>query len=188
VDLHRQVRDPRVRLRETLLQQVDHLRHEILNRRSVGWGLGFRSAGSRSASPLWGEFTRSGKLLTSQNTLHLYATRLWRSLPGPWWLKVVLLIATQAIPGPSEPSRSDYPCRPNLPPARPAPARSDEPCRALGFPPRLPDPPGLAVPSHPLPSRLPEPLPYPPDERRSREQRDLIERAGADRAELDRRS
>jgi hypothetical protein len=29
-----------------------------------------------------------------------YAMQLWRSLPGPWPVKVLLLVATQAIPGP----------------------------------------------------------------------------------------
>jgi hypothetical protein len=34
--------------------------------------------------------------------LRYEARELWRALPGPWWVKVLLLIATQAIPGPQD--------------------------------------------------------------------------------------
>lgn len=30
------------------------------------------------------------------------ARELWRALPGPWWVKVLLLVVTQAIPGPQD--------------------------------------------------------------------------------------
>lgn len=30
------------------------------------------------------------------------ARELWRALPGPWWVKVLLIIVTQAIPGPQD--------------------------------------------------------------------------------------
>jgi hypothetical protein len=32
-----------------------------------------------------------------------YAARLWRDLPGPWPVKVVLIVACVAIPGPFDP-------------------------------------------------------------------------------------
>ena len=30
------------------------------------------------------------------------ARELWRALPGPWWVKVLLILVTQAIPGPQD--------------------------------------------------------------------------------------
>jgi hypothetical protein len=30
------------------------------------------------------------------------AREMWRALPGPWWCKVLLIIVTQAIPGPQD--------------------------------------------------------------------------------------
>lgn len=30
------------------------------------------------------------------------ARELWRALPGPWWVKVLLIVVTQAIPGPQD--------------------------------------------------------------------------------------
>ena len=30
------------------------------------------------------------------------ARQLWRALPGPWWVKVLLIVVTQAIPGPQD--------------------------------------------------------------------------------------
>jgi hypothetical protein len=30
------------------------------------------------------------------------ARELWTALPGPWWAKVLLILATQAIPGPQD--------------------------------------------------------------------------------------
>jgi hypothetical protein len=32
--------------------------------------------------------------------VRFYAVRLWRDLPGPWPVKVVLIVACVAIPGP----------------------------------------------------------------------------------------
>ena len=34
--------------------------------------------------------------------LRYEARELWRALPGPWWVKVLLIVATQAIPGPQD--------------------------------------------------------------------------------------
>ena len=34
--------------------------------------------------------------------LRYEARELWRALPGPWWVKVLLLVITQAIPGPQD--------------------------------------------------------------------------------------
>ena len=30
------------------------------------------------------------------------ARQMWRALPGPWWVKVMLVVVTQAIPGPQD--------------------------------------------------------------------------------------
>lgn len=30
------------------------------------------------------------------------ARDMWRALPGPWWVKVIILVITQAIPGPQD--------------------------------------------------------------------------------------
>lgn len=30
------------------------------------------------------------------------AREMWRALPGPWWVKVLLIVVTQAIPGPQD--------------------------------------------------------------------------------------
>ena len=34
--------------------------------------------------------------------LRYEARELWRALPGPWWVKVLLILITQAIPGPQD--------------------------------------------------------------------------------------
>jgi hypothetical protein len=34
--------------------------------------------------------------------LRYEARELWRALPGPWWVKVLLIVLTQAIPGPQD--------------------------------------------------------------------------------------
>jgi hypothetical protein len=34
--------------------------------------------------------------------LTFYARELWRSLPGPWYVKIALIIACQLIPGPGD--------------------------------------------------------------------------------------
>jgi hypothetical protein len=34
--------------------------------------------------------------------LRYEARELWRALPGPWWVKVALIVVTQAIPGPQD--------------------------------------------------------------------------------------
>lgn len=28
--------------------------------------------------------------------------QIWRDLPGPWWVKVLILVVTQLIPGPQD--------------------------------------------------------------------------------------
>ncbi len=34
--------------------------------------------------------------------LRYEAREMWRALPGPWWVKVLLIVITQAIPGPQD--------------------------------------------------------------------------------------
>ena len=34
--------------------------------------------------------------------LRYEARELWRALPGPWWVKVLLIAVTQAVPGPQD--------------------------------------------------------------------------------------
>jgi len=34
--------------------------------------------------------------------LRYEAREMWRAIPGPWWVKVLLIVITQAIPGPQD--------------------------------------------------------------------------------------
>jgi len=34
--------------------------------------------------------------------MRLTALDLWNALPGPWWVKVLVLVITQVIPGPQD--------------------------------------------------------------------------------------